>query len=127
MFNRKEYHKAWYEAHKEEQNAKSKAYYQEHKEEYNEYSKAYHKANLNSLGQTKNNIRRKSRYVLERMNLHIDGYEVHHCFGYEDPNKFIYISKSLHLKIHKLLRENNIPADSNHWLAIRELVNNADK
>ena len=127
MFNSKEYHKAWYEAHKEEQNAKSKAYYQEHKEEYNEYSKAYHKANLNSLGQTKNNVRRKSRYVLERMKLHIDGYEVHHCFGYEDPNKFIYISKSLHLKIHKFLRENNIPADSNHWLAIRELVNNADE
>ena len=127
MFNRKEHHKAWYKAHKEEQNAKSKAYYQEHKEECNERVKAYHKADLNSLGQTKNNIRRKSRYVLERMKLHIDGYEVHHCFGYEDPNKFIYISKSLHLKIHEFLRENNIPADSNHWMAIRELVNNADE
>lgn len=127
MRNWKEYQKAYYQEHKEEKKARCKAYNQEHKEEYNEYSKAYHKANLNTLGQTKNYIRLKSRLVLKRMNLHVDGYEVHHCFGYEDPNKFIYISKSLHLKIHKFLRENNIPADSNHWLAIRELVNNADE
>ena len=127
MFNRKEYRRKYYQTHKEEQNAKSKAYYQEHKEECNELVKAYHKAHLNSLGQTKNYIWLKSRRVLKHMKLHIDGYEVHHCFGYEDPNKFIYISKSLHLKIHKFLRENNIPADSNHWMAIRELVNNADE
>ena len=115
--------KAYYQAHKEEKKAKQKAYRKAHKEEI----KVYNKAHVNSLGQTKQNIRRKSRHLLRKMNLHIDGYEVHHCFGYEDPAKFIYISKSLHLKIHQYLRDNNIPADSNHWMAIRELVNNTDE
>jgi len=154
MSNRKEYYKAYYQKHKEELKAKTKAYREDNKEQHKEYMKAwrdshkesmkawneahkeqrkeyqkeyqkeYRKVDINSF---KNNIRNKSNRVLKQMNLHIDGYEVHHCFGYEDPNKFIYISKSLHLKIHKLLRENNIPADSNHWLAIRELVNNADE
>lgn len=127
MRNRKEYYKAYYQAHKEQHKesvkARNKAYYQSHKEEKN----AYKKADLNSLGQTKNYIRMKSSCVLKRMNLHIDGYEIHHCFGYEDANRFIYISKSLHLKIHQYLRDNNIPADSNHWMAIREIVNNADE
>ena len=127
MRNRKEYYKAYYQAHKEQHKesvkARNKAYYQSHKEEKN----AYKKADLNSLGQTKNYIRLKSSRVLKRMNLHIDGYEIHHCFGYEDANRFIYISKSLHLKIHQYLRDNNIPADSNHWMAIREIVNNADE
>ena len=61
------------------------------------------------------------------MNLKIPGYEIHHCFGYEDPSKFIYISKELHLKIHQYLRDNNIDADTDHWMAIRDLVNNADE
>lgn len=142
MFNSKEYNKAYYEAHKDQEKARHKAYYQNHKEQliesvkawrnshkeqHNEYMKAFNQADLNSLGQTKNDIRRKSNHILKKMNLHIDGYEIHHCFGYEDPNKFIYISKSLHLKIHQYLRDNNISADSNHWMAIRELVNNADE
>ena len=108
----KEYLKAWYEAHKEERNA---------------YMKAYRKADVNSIGQTKHSIRMKSQHILKQMNLHIDGYQIHHCFGYEDASKFIYISKSLHLKIHKYLRDNNIDADSDHWMAIRDLVNATDE
>ena len=131
MINIKEYRKAWYQAHKEEQKARCKAWRDAHKEEFREYQKeykkSYYQADVNALGQTKGSIRMKSNYVLKEMNLHIDGYEIHHCFGYEDSNKFIYISKSLHLKIHKFLRENNIPADSNHWMSIRELVNSSDE
>lgn len=71
MRNRKEYYKAYYQAHKEQHKesvkARNKAYYQSHKEEKN----AYKKADLNSLGQTKNYIRLKSSRVLKRMNLHI--------------------------------------------------------
>ena len=112
MGNRKEYYKAWRES---------------HREEFNAYHKGYQKADLNSKGQTKINIRKKSQYILKKMNLHIDGYEIHHCFGYEDPDRFIYISKSLHLKIHEYLRDNNIPADTNHWMAIRDIVNSVDE
>ena len=61
------------------------------------------------------------------MNLHIDGYEIHHCFGYEDPSKFIYISKSLHSKIHQYLRDNNIDASTDHWMHIRDIVNSTDE
>ena len=93
----KAYNKAYYQAHKEE----AKAYYQAHGEETKEYMKAYMKSDVNSFGVSKNNIRRKSRYILKKMNLNIPDYEIHHCFGYEDPSKFIYISKSLHLKIHQ--------------------------
>ena len=54
---RKEYMKNWYEANKDEQKAKMKAWQQEHKEYMKEYMKAYLKADVNSLGQTKDSIR----------------------------------------------------------------------
>lgn len=149
MTNHKEYMKAYHEAHKEEAKAyyqahkkevkdAKKAYYQAHKEERRASNKAwseahrqesyeYKKADINSLGESKNNIRQKSRYILKQMNLNIPGYEIHHCFTYDDPSKFIYISKSLHLKIHQFLRDNNIDASSDHWMAIRDLVNDTDE
>ena len=119
----KEYMKAYNQAHKEQY----KAYYQAHKEQYKSYQKAYQKSDVNSLGQTKQSIRNKSQRILNRMNLKIPGYEIHHCFGYEDASKFIYISKSLHLKIHQYLREHNIDASCDHWMTIRDLVNDTDE
>ena len=123
----KAYMKAWHEEHKEQHNAAMKAWHIEHREQVNEYKKAYQKTEVNSLGQTKNSIRCKSRQILKKMNLNIHGYQIHHCFGYEDPSKFIYISKALHLKIHKFLRDNNIDASTDHWMAIRDLVNSTDE
>ena len=123
MKDRKEYKKAYYQAHKEDY----KAYQKAHKENYKAYDKAYKKADVNSLGQTKNYIRKKSHNILKQMNLKIPGYETHHCFGYEDASKFIYISKSLHLKIHQFLRDNKISADTDHWMKIRDLVNSTDE
>ena len=135
---RKEYLKAYYQAHREE----AKAYYQAHKEEkkawreaniehYKAYQKAYKKdytkAEVNALGQTKKSIRQKSINILKKSGIKIPGYEIHHCFGYEDPSKFIYISKSLHLKIHQYLRDNNIDASNDHWMAIRDIVNDTDE
>ena len=115
--------KAWYEANKDYY----KAYNQVNKERIKEQDKEYKRADVNANGETKNSIRNKSRYILKQMNLHIDGYEIHHCFGYEDASKFIYISKSLHLKIHKYLRDNNIDASRDHWMHIRDLVNSTDE
>lgn len=130
--------KTWHAAHKESEKAKCKAYNKAHKEEYkawrqahkeerNAYMKAYYKSELNSLSQTKHSIRLKSQRILKKMNLNIPGYEIHHCFGYEDPSKFIYCSKELHLKIHQFLRDNNIDAGSDHWMTIRDLVNSTDE
>ena len=121
------YMKAYYEAHKEQYKAKMKAYRQANKEHLNAYSQAYNRSDVNSLGQTKASIRSKSRQILKQMHLNIPGYETHHCFTYDDASKFIYISKSLHLKIHKYLKEHNIDADTDHWMAIRDIVNSTDE
>ena len=121
--DRKEYKKAYYQTHKEY----FKAYQKAHKEKYKAYNKAYKKTDLNSLGQTKQYIRKKSHYILKKSGIKIPGYEIHHCFGYDDASKFIYISKSLHLKIHKFLRDNNIQPGTDHWMAIRDLVNSTNE
>lgn len=127
----KEQHKAYYEAHREEHNAYMKAYmkayYQAHNDQVKAYGKEYMRSDVNSLGQTKASIRKKSWRILKQMNLHIDGYEIHHCFGYDDPSKFIYCSRSLHLKIHQYLRDNNIDASRDHWMHIRDIVNSTDE
>ena len=120
---RKEYHKAYYQANKDKVKANKKDWREANKELYN----AYQKADVNANGETKNSIRSKSNRYLRKSGIKRQGYEIHHCFGYEDPNKFIYISKSLHLKIHQLLRANNISADSDHWMHIRDLVNSTDE
>ena len=129
----KEYNKAWYQAnreeikaynraHKDEKKSIANAYYQAHKDE----KKAYQKSDTNSLGHTKQSIRSKSSYYLFNVLKHtkIKGYEIHHCFGYEDYKKFIYIPKELHLQIHQYLRDNCIDADTDHYNQIAQLIIN---
>ena len=134
----KTYHKAWCEEHREDIKEKNKALREENREEFNKRMKryyqkhreevlAYRKSDVNSLGQRKDSIRKKSRIILKKSGIKIPGYENHHCFGYDDPSKFIYCSKELHLKIHQFLRDNNIDAASDHWMAIRDLVNSTDE
>ena len=117
---RKDYQKSYFQDHREESKARCKAYYQAHKEEY----KSYHKSDTNSLGHTKNNIRTKSRYYLFNVLNHtkLKGYEIHHCFGYDDYRNFIYIPKALHIKIHQYLRDNSIDADTDHYSKIVHLI-----
>lgn len=116
--DRKEYKKAWNQAHKEECNARSKAWYHAHKE----YFKEYRKADVNSFGQTKQSIRRKSRQFLNKYGTKIPEYEIHHCCTYTEPYKFIYCSKEMHLKIHNYLRQHNIDADTDHYDQIKYLL-----
>lgn len=93
--------------------------------EYNAYLKEYLRNDLNSNGDAKYSIRAKSRYILfnKRHHIKLKEYQIHHCFGYDDPSKFIYIPKSLHNEIHQYLRDNNINADSNHYNAIKYMLN----
>lgn len=116
--------KAYYHEHKEELKAKAKAYHKSHREERNAYHKAYKRTDINSLGQTKESIRKKSRLYLFNVLKHtkLKGYEIHHCFGYDDYRNFIYIPKSLHLKIHQFLRDNHIDADTDHYNKIVHLI-----
>lgn len=135
------YKKAWYQEHKEEQKEYRKAYYQAHKEEtkeqqkeYNKchkdeikeyhkkYAQTYYKSDVNSEGKSKYIVRNKSRYYLSKHGKKIPGYEIHHCCTYNEPYKFIYCSKEIHLKIHQYLRDNNIPADSDHFEQIKHLL-----
>ena len=131
--DRKEYMKAYRQAHKEEQKAKGKAwyaanresmkskkkeYYQAHKEQRKEYMQS----DVNSLGQTKASIRRKSQRYLNKYGIKIPDYQIHHCCTYTDPTKFIYCRKEMHLKIHQYLRDNNIDADSDHYKYIKHLL-----
>lgn len=151
----KEYNKAWYESHKEQHNAQmkawkesnkeqmkasAKAYYESHKEariasvkawqesnkeRYNEYKKSYSKSDLNANGESKNNIRTKSRRYLSKYGTKIPGYEIHHCSTYTEPYKFIYCSKEMHRLIHSYLRQHNIDADSNHYELIKHLLDDS--
>lgn len=122
---RKAYQKAWYEAHKEQMKVYRHARKEQTKAYMKAYMKAYLKSDVNSLGQTKKSIRQKSSYILKKMNLKIPGYEIHHCCTYDDPSKFIYCSKELHLKIHQYLRDNNIDADSDHYEQIKHLLDDS--
>lgn len=114
--------KAWNETHKDVTKARSKAWNESHKEEYNGYRRAYHKDNMNSLGESKNNIRRKSNYYLSKHGTKIPGYQIHHCCTYTEPYKFIYCSKEMHQLIHSYLRQHNIDADSDHYDLIKHLL-----
>ena len=127
---------AWCESHKEELRAYRKAYNASHKNEYkanykvnrlkiNARKLAYFKTDTNSLGIPKGNIRGYSSQYLFKTLKHpkLKGYEIHHCFGYEDYKCFIYIPKELHLQIHQYLRDNGISADSNHFSQIVHLIN----
>lgn len=117
---------------KEYQNEYSKEYKKErlvnepeYRDNMNEYKKEYSRNDLNSKGTTKSSIRGQSRRILfeERKHTKLKDYQIHHAFGYEDPMKFIYIPKSLHVKIHQYLRDNSIDADSNHYDYIKHMIN----
>lgn len=118
MTNRQEYSKAYCQSHKKELTAKQKAYNKAHKEEI----KAYHKSDVNSLGQTKSSIRKKSRRYLKKYGKNIEGYQIHHCCSYSEPYKFIYCSRAMHKLIHAYLRQHNIDADSDHYDYIKHLL-----
>ena len=132
--------KAWQEAHKEERKASAKAWKEANKEKYKAYQKAYQKAykkshrqeiyarlksDVNSLGQTKHSIRKKSQRYLKKYGNQIPGYQIHHCCTYDDPTKFIYCSKEMHRTIHQYLRDNHIDADSDHYELIKHLLDDS--
>ena len=114
--------KVYYEANKEEVKAKKKAWRESHREQYKAYMKAYKKADVNANGQTKHSIRVKSWHYLKKYGTKIPGYQIHHCCTYTEPYKFIYCSRAMHLLIHAYLRQHNIDADSNHYDYIKHLL-----
>ena len=128
---RRKYMRKYRAEHREERNERMRKYRAEHREEINErmrkHMRKYCAQDLNGSGKRKNNIRTQSRMYLFAKHSRIEGYEIHHCFGYEDYKKFIYIPKQLNIDIHQLLRDRNIPSDKDHWNAIRDLVNSCEQ
>ena len=122
---RKEYMKAWYEAHKDERKEYFKAWKEAHKDERKDYQKDYYKSDVNSLGQTKQSIRIKSQRYLRKYGNIIPGYQIHHCCTYTEPYKFIYCSREMHNLIHTYLRAHNIDADSDHYEFIKHLLDDS--
>ena len=120
--DRREYMKAWKEAHRQSEKAKLKAWKEANKEHCNEYMKDYMKSDVNSLGQTKSSIRKKSQRYLNKYGTKIQGYQIHHCCTYDEPYKFVYCSIEMHKLIHAYLRAHNIDADSNHYELIKHLL-----
>ena len=119
---RNAYQKAYYQTHKEKHKVIVKAWQEAHRQEINEHARVYYKNDKNSHGKSKGIIRMKSQYILKKSGIKIPGYQIHHCFTYNDPSKFIYCSKETHLKIHQYLRDNNIDADSDHYEQIKHLL-----
>ena len=124
-----DYQNAWKASHKEQYRDYQNAWRASHKEQYRDYQKDYQndyrKADLNSLGETKNSIRAKSRYYLKKYGHKIAGYQIHHCCTYDEPYKFIYCSKEMHKMIHAYLRQHNIDADSDHYQFIKHLLDDS--
>lgn len=91
----------------------------------NKHGEYYKEYLTNENNKCKHGVRCQSSYILfkQRNHTRLKGYEIHHCFGYDDPSKFIYIPKSLHNKVHQLLRDKNIDSDSNHFNYIIHLIN----
>ena len=87
--------------------------------------KEYKMNDVNEYGIPKKNIRTRSYKILiyQRKHTKLKGYEIHHCFGYNDPSKFIYIPKNLHNTIHRFLKDNNINANTDHYKYIVDLIN----
>lgn len=88
-------------------------------------AKEYKMNDVNKYGISKQNIRARSYKILiyQRKHTKLKDYEIHHCFGYDDPSKFIYIPRSLHKAIHSFLKENNINADTDHYKYISTMIN----
>lgn len=120
-------YKDWTPERKKAHRACVKKWRAEHREEFSRHEKKRRAEDVNSDGKRKSSIRKRSRLILLDIHAKLQGYEIHHCFGYDDPNKFIYIPKTLHTQIHQLLRYNNIPADSDHFNIIRDLVNRCEE
>lgn len=131
--DKKAYQRAYYQKHKEDRKAYQRAYRESHKDQYKDYQKsyreshkeddkAYKKADVNSFGIPKVKIRVKSNQYLKKHGTKIPGYQIHHCFTYDEPYKFIYCSIKKHLEIHKYLRENKIEAETNHYEQIKHLL-----
>ena len=123
----REYLRKYRAEHREEYRARMRKRYAEHQEEKKSWMRKYQARDLNKKGVSKNSIRSMSWRILERCLSKLPGYEIHHCFGYEDPEKFIYIPKSLHLKVHQFLRDNGITSNTDHWNYIRDLVNSCEE
>ena len=116
----------WKAEHRDEMKVRQTNRDAEHMAKHRAYQGKYKAQDLNTNGVPKSKIRTASWNILKKVHAKLDGYQIHHCFGYEDPDKFIYIPRKLHSKIHSFLDSIGIPSDENHWNVIRDMVNSCE-
>ena len=91
----------------------NKIYKQTHKEYAKEYNK---KNNVNYknarklkdddyLEDCRNHIR--SGYIVRKLKIKRDDFQIHHCFGKKNYNSFIYLPKDLHKELHLTFGQKN--------------------
>ena len=85
---------------------------------------SYNKTKVNSEGTLLISVRNKSnRHLVTNLGFKkIPGYNIHHCFSYDDPERFVYLPKTLHHDIHRFLRLNKIDAKIDHFEQIRSIL-----
>ena len=124
-------HEAYKEQLRKERKEKHREYMREYMQvhfntpEYKEYAKQYAR-NYTRDPEHKRlyNCRAASNRILRKLGIRVDGYEIHHCWGYDDPSKFVYIPRRLHRDIHIALNEAGIDAKNNHWDHIKDIIMN---
>lgn len=90
----------------------------------NNWFKEYRNKDANSEGILLSNIRiRSHKYLKNDLGFtSIQGYHIHHCFTYDDAERFVYLPAWLHHKVHRFLKRNGISAKDDHYEQILPML-----
>lgn len=90
----------------------------------NNWFKEYRNKDTNSEGILLTNIRvRSHKYLVNELGFEkIPGYHIHHCFTYDDEERFVYLPAWLHHRIHRFLKKNGISAKDDHYQLILPML-----
>lgn len=106
----------------------SRNYYYRNLDKSREYKKNWFKEyktrDANSEGTLFSTIRIKShKYLVNELEFEkIQGYQIHHCFTYDNEERFVYLPSWLHHKIHRFLKKNGISSNTDHYNEILPMM-----
>lgn len=98
MFNKKEYNRIYKQTHKEYAKEYNKNYNVKYKAERRLLDKDYYDDYINH---------NRSGWIIRKLNIKRDDFQIHHCFGIKNYNSFIYLSKNLHKELHLTFGQKN--------------------
>ena len=98
MFNKKEYNRIYKQSHKEYAKEYNKNYNVKYKAERRLLDKDYYDDYINH---------NRSGWIIRKLNIKRDDFQIHHCFGIKNFNSFIYLPKDLHKELHLTFGQKN--------------------